>query len=672
MKTRLARSFFLSVAITSLNPAHSADANAGDRNYAFIEEAFTDSLDLPMVLTPSRMATPIHESPSAVTVIDRELIRASGATSVVEVLRFVPGMSVFYEDDWKAGVRYHGPSDNGSARHVQVLVDGRSVYQPGYAQVYWDWMGVNLNEVERIEVVRGPSNATHGVNAFSGTIHIITRHAQDTLGSNLALLTTDYDRAAVHAQHGASFANGDGAWRIDVDLENKEGFDKTYNHARTALIENNDSSQLRNINYRLDFSPNLDNDFSFHVGLLRGKVDQGEIGYDPAPPHTLEVESRYLNTSLLHRVDEHATWKLRFSHQEMDQENPWFATYSTGGITLTGFLNDDRFEKMTELSAQYENRWTPTLRTITGLDLRRDQVRGETWFGHNDWISSWRKHVFINSEFSLEEATKLHIGIAADHVAHLHRTDWTHNVALTHSPTANQGLRVGWGHAVRVPDLYESKANWSYTLTNPFTYSDQYGLASADVVPEKIESFELGWNATGLWNTLDTDLRIFQNRSTNLIDTTTDYGVADPYKTYTNQDWSRHRGYELMLDWQATAKTRLRGNYSHVFHLSSNNPLLEESLPRDIGSLLLVQTLGSGYEASAAFHFLGSYDGTNHLPEHPYRRYDLRLSKSTQVGSTPLTWTLLWQHQRDLTTPENGNNISDDHGRLTGILEFKF
>ena len=569
-------------------------------------------------------------------------------------------------------MRYHGPSDNGSARHLQVLVDGRSVYQPGYAQVYWDWIGLDLSEIQRIEVVRGPSNATHGVNAFSGTIHIITRHTQDTLGSNLTLLVSDHDRSSSHLQHGKSFANGDGAWRIDVNLENKEGFDKTYNSDRTAIIENNDGSQLRSINYRLDFSPDLDHDFSLHAGVLRGEIDQGEIGYDPAPPHTLDLESRYINASMFHRVSEDASWTLRMSHQEMDQENPWFSTYTTGGITLTGNLNDDRFEKMTEISAQYQNRWSPYLRTITGLDLRRDQVRGETWFGHNDWISSWRKHAFLNSELSLQDDTQLHIGIAADHVGHLHRTDWTHNLALTHSPAPHHGLRASWARALRVPDLYESKADWSYTLTSPITYRDQYGLASPNVEPEKIESIELGWNAMKLWGALDADVRIFQNHSTRLIDTITNYSVPDPYKTYTNEDWSRYRGYEFMLDWAATSSTRLRANYSHVFHLSSNNPQLEDSSPRDIGSLLIAEKLGSGYEASAAFHFLGSFDGTNHLPERPYRRYDLRLSKTTQLGSTPLKWSLLWQHQRDLTTPENGNNISDDHSRLTGILELKF
>gem|GEM_PF-5359285 len=671
MKPSTTCSLFV-VFATLANSAHGASASTGDHNAAFIEEVFTDNFSLPVVLTPSRMATPIQESPSAVTVIDRELIRASGAQSVVEALRLVPGLSVFYEDDWKAGVRYHGPSDNGSARHLQVLVDGRSVYQPGYAQVYWDWMGVDLSEVERIEVVRGPSNATHGVNAFSGTIHIFTRHALDTLGSKVSVLTSDQNTSSLHLQHGTSFSNGDGAWRIDVDLENKDGFDQTYNNDRSAIIENNDGSQLRNIDYRLDFSPDLDNEISLHLGLLRGEIDQGEIDYGPAPPHTLDIESRYLNIHLLHRPNDESSWKLRFSHQEMDQENPWFATYSTGGMTLTGNLNDDRFEKMTELSGQYENRWSPHFRTITGLDLRRDQVRGETWFGHNDWISSWRKHAFVNTEYQLREDTQLHFGIAADHVGHLQRTDWTHNLALTHSPAANQGLRASWGRAVRVPDLYETKADWSYTLTSPIIYRDQYGLATAGIVPEKIESFDLGWNARRLWNQLDTEVRLFSDHATQLIETSTDYSVPDPYKTYINQDWSRFRGYELMLDWQATANTRVRGNYSHISHLSSNNESLIESTPRDIGSLLAIHKLGQGYEASVAFHYLGTFDGTQYLPEHPYRRYDLRLSKRTKIGNTPLEWTLLWQHQRDLTTPENGNNISDDHSRLTGVLELKF
>jgi iron complex outermembrane receptor protein len=663
MKTRFARSFFLSVAITSLtHPAHSADADAGDRNYAFIEEVFADSLNLPVVLTPSRMATPIHESPSAVTVIDRELIRASGAQSIVEALRLVPGLVVSYEDSWKPSIRYHGPTDNGSARHLQVLVDGRSVYQPGYAQVYWDWLGINLEDIERIEVVRGPATATHGANAMMGTIQIITRHSADTPGSQFRLSTSSHEDR-YQLSHSKKFDLG--SWRISVGTQEKSGFDKTYDANDRYLIDKHDGSDIQNLNFRLDLTPDIETEIQVNAGLLQGDIGQGMSGYTAVPPHELETKTRFIQADIAQFTSDSSTWRLRASHQELDQENRWV----TNGVA---WANEDRFERMSELEIEHERRWSANFRAISGINMRLDQVRGETWFGHNDWIKKWRQHGFVNTETRLTPTTLLHAGLALDHVEHLDETNWSHNLAVTQSLSKGQSWRLGWGRSLRYPDLFEELGDWAHRLSNGTTL--YHGLATPGLKPEQTDSIEIGYIASQLFDQLNIDIKLFEEKSSNLTDTTDDQTCADgsSCKTSINQDTSRSRGYEFQLDWQTTKNTRLRGNYSRITHFSSNDTALEESTPRHVGSALAIFDLPNEYEASAAFHYLGSYDGTKNLPEHPYRRYDIRLTKNLHIGSTPLSWTILWQHQRDLTTPENGNNISDDHSRLTGILELKF
>lgn len=129
---------------------------------------------MPTVLSASRLVQPINEVPVAITVIDRELIEASSAVNVAELLRLVPGFQVTYTEGIDAITTYQGFADQLS-RRMQVLVDGRPVYNPGISGVIWSALPLTLDEIERIEVVRGANAAAYGSNAFLGTINIITR-----------------------------------------------------------------------------------------------------------------------------------------------------------------------------------------------------------------------------------------------------------------------------------------------------------------------------------------------------------------------------------------------------------------------------------------------------------------------------------------------------------------
>lgn len=128
----------------------------------------------PIVLSASRLAQPLSEAPAAVTVIDREMIEASGFIEIADLLRLVPGFQVGLSS-WNSSIAatYHGQSD-ALPRRMEVLVDGRSVYI-SVLNVDWHDLGVELADVDRIEVVRGPSSPVYGANAFIATVNIITR-----------------------------------------------------------------------------------------------------------------------------------------------------------------------------------------------------------------------------------------------------------------------------------------------------------------------------------------------------------------------------------------------------------------------------------------------------------------------------------------------------------------
>lgn len=132
--------------------------------------------ELPVVASVSRLPQRIADAPASVTVIDRDMIRASGARSLNDIFRLVPGFQTFAHSDTSARVNYHGITDhNDYSPRVQVLLDGRSLHSPLFRNgVNWGLIPVALEDIERIEVVRGSNTVSYGTNAFLGVINIIT------------------------------------------------------------------------------------------------------------------------------------------------------------------------------------------------------------------------------------------------------------------------------------------------------------------------------------------------------------------------------------------------------------------------------------------------------------------------------------------------------------------
>ena len=129
------------------------------------------------VTTASKEPEEVWKTPAAVFVITQDDIRRSGATSIPEVLRLAPGVEVAQvdSDHWSVGIRGFGAV---LASKLLVLIDGRSVYTPLFAGVYWQAQATPLEDIERIEVIRGPGGTIWGANAVDGIINIITKKRQ--------------------------------------------------------------------------------------------------------------------------------------------------------------------------------------------------------------------------------------------------------------------------------------------------------------------------------------------------------------------------------------------------------------------------------------------------------------------------------------------------------------
>jgi iron complex outermembrane receptor protein len=155
------------------------------------------------VTSVSKDPRQVMRTPAAISVITQEDIRRSGATSIPEALRLVPGVEVarIDGDHWSVAIR--GLAGQFS-KDLLVLIDGRSVYTPLFAGVYWDVQNVMLDDVDRIEVIRGPGGTIWGANAVNGVINIITKSAEDTHGAIVTLGGGNVDQGTGSIRYGGT------------------------------------------------------------------------------------------------------------------------------------------------------------------------------------------------------------------------------------------------------------------------------------------------------------------------------------------------------------------------------------------------------------------------------------------------------------------------------------
>src|ERR1700730_14435802 len=233
------------------------------------------------VTTTSKEPIKASRTPAAIYVITQEDIRRSGATSIPEALRLAPGVEVARADSntWSIGVRGFAST---LSRDVLVLIDGRTVYTPLYAGVYWQVQDTVLEDVERIEVIRGPGGTIWGANAVNAVINIITKSSKDTRGMLVSTGGGNIDQGFVNLRYGG-------------------GNDKSFNYRIYGKAFNEgpefhpngssfDSSRMGRTVFRTDVDLHNRDTFTFQGDLYNGDAGQSVGITTYSPPYMTNVQ----------------------------------------------------------------------------------------------------------------------------------------------------------------------------------------------------------------------------------------------------------------------------------------------------------------------------------------------------------------------------------------------
>jgi iron complex outermembrane receptor protein len=617
--------------------------------------------ELPVVLTASRLAQPQSEAPAAVTVIDRQMIRAAGVRNLSEVFRLVPGFQVGFENGHRHVVGYHGLADEFS-RRLQVLIDGRSVYLPSFGGVSWSDLPVALDDIERIEVIRGPNAASYGANSFLAIISITTRHAADAPGgyARVTAGSNDIRDGVVRAAGG----EGNLYYRLTTAYQQDSGYG-----------QRNDSRRITLMNGRVDARPGEHDDLEYQFGYNEGPRGRGYAGSLENYPHDQEITSRFQQLRWRHRLqsgDEVAV-QFYYNHHESDEQVLSLPIPLLGGFQVP--INYDIRSERYDLELQHTAGLGESLRLVWGAGARLDLVEWPGFLGSAEPLENRYARLFANLEWHATPRLILNASAMAEH-SEMTGSDLSPRVAVNYQFVPGHTLRAAVSSATRQPVLIEEHGDARFCLNAACTLFDQSFYSTGNLKPERILSNELGYFGR-LTPALTLDLRLFRDFVTRLItgyDAYYDDSLPDDEAVdFRHGDKAMLTGSELQLQWQPERDTRVILGYANVLIESHDIDMnYSKSAPRNSVSLLGMKELGDGWQASAAFYY---QDGMRFVGEHPIgplRRLDTRLARRFALDGARGEAALVLQNMlgKQITYDDEAST-SDRVGFLTLSLHFR-
>ncbi|MFO7543473.1 MAG: TonB-dependent receptor [Thiobacillus sp.] len=606
----------------------SALAPVSTARAAVTESAFLD--ELPVVLSVSRMSQPQNEAPAAVTIIDQEMIRASGFRDIPDLLRLVPGFSVAYTRDntWAAG--YHGLADAFS-RRLQVLVDGRSIYSATYGLVNWVELPLAIDDIERIEVVRGPNAATYGANAFFSVINIVTKDPSQVPGGFASVQYGEQGMAGATLRYGGG--GEDLSYRLTFSAQNRDRFEtdivdagvpgKLFEEGRTYLL-----------NGRMTYRLSAIDELSAQFGVSVADLQSGRLLSPPTPIHFLEprqqdTDTRYVQARFRRALNADDEWSLQLYHTWSDLKAParvpsdWLGL--PAGATVVG--DTDAIQSRTNIEFQAGSRLSPELRMIWGAEARHERVQAPLYFGDDTARTGTLGRAFANLEWRARPDLLVHGGAMLEH-HYFTGFDVSPRLAVNYDLAPGHTLRLNVSQAYRTPTFLEQEGYYVYRTTTG-AIVDVVGRAIYDLKPERIRSHEMAYVGFFKSLMLQMDAKLFYDKVDDFITTEHVAGELNPL----NSGGFEVRGGEVQLNWQPTSALRLTAQYARV-HIDSSAILhaidddVQPSAPRDSFSLLARYNLGGGWMASGGLYHSGRLtwlgDGD---PTPAFTRVDARLAR---------------------------------------------
>jgi len=578
--------------------------------------------------------TPLDKAPAAAAVVRPDDIRRLGITTIPEALRMVPGLDVARIDSHQWAISARGFNAE-FANKLLILIDGRTVYGPAYGGVNWGMQDIMLEDLDRIEVIRGPGASLWGANAVNGVINVLSKSAKDTQGLLVSGSGGSEDQPSAAVRYGGQLVTNL-YYRVYGKYFNREGLVTS-----TGADADDDWDSLQG-GARLDWEPTDENKFTLQGSLYNDFVHENENVVLLTPPYMTitNVENHDSGNNVLGR------WTCQFAE--------------ASSLSLQAYY--DHFEQEQVGSRETQDAYDVDAQLRFPVGERHDIICG---LGYHYTTAKYPPNFFLTWT-PPEQHSRLYSAFVQDEIALSPKifsatfgSKFEHNdvtgleiqpsARLLWTPTDKQTVWAAVSRAVRTPSRYESGARVNYSISsipsppNPAPLGLVSLFGNPDAESENLIAYELGYRIQAT-RQLSFDFAGFYNHYDELLrfvpgDSYVQGPVVVYPQTIENAGSADTFGCELAAEWKVTDNWRLLAGYSWLHaNLHPNAPAFQGN-PEQQFQLRSYLDLPGNLEFNAAGYFVGRQVapaglGTDTIPA--YFRLDLGLvwrpTKTLEIG----------------------------------------
>ena len=623
--------------------------------------------------TPTRLKQSLADVPASVTVISAKMISDYGIRNVPEALRFVPGMAVTQVSGTDYRINYHGTSII-SPRRLNVLIDGMSVYRPAFAIVDWKSIPIAIEDIERIEVTRGPASASYGANSTLAVVNIISKDPGDVEGTTLKTTYGSDGAGSVLARHGGKL-NDSTTFRMSLEQTSDGGFDTISYGGATA----HDTTRLNKLTFRSTTELANDESVDLQASFVQGKLENQIIDrYQASFPDvystdyfvkglwrkTISANHEVQVQAYLSQHDNKQSWRTcpptaLFLPElgTLYRANPSYVNAILAGRVPSGgtaednrlavaaltaiarlgasalqptcvTTNHDYTERRADIDLQSTYVASPAFRVVYGLGFRKDSGDSQTFLAGQVTNTTWR--AFANAEYKPISFLSINGGGFYEH-ASLAGASFSPRIAFNFHLNENHTIRFVGSKATRMPDIKEQSAKWSYYATDfsqPLNgategYFYQSATSPGGLVGENISSREIGLLSNFPSSGLLLDARFFHDKLTDLISEKISLASFEP----TNSNHATLKGAELQLGYSPSERWSINLGYAYLRNIASNDTE-QTQYARTSGSIAVSHLSNTGWRTSLAYMIYNAKTAG----QTPFSRGDLTVTKSFRLG----------------------------------------
>lgn len=643
------------------------NANTIYANENYIDE---DSLfdEVETVVGATRLKQKITKAPVSVTIIDSEMIEASGAVDLHDLLRFVPGFFPFSVSGNEIGVTSHFDANDLPSR-LEVRIDGRSVYLAIFDTVDWVSLGIDVLDIDHIEVVRGTSAPVYGSNAFLGAINIVTKGSllqkhQTTLRATVGSINTNN----FTLNHSGNIS--DVEYFLSLNSQSNTGF-TPFIEGPDPFFKNEDDRESLNIKLQGSYTPDILNNFTFDLGLGTNDIEIPSRT-DPRGFSNRIHKTNHQSLKWVRGIgDNPSTYSLNRSYFELRDNLSYGFLSNLLGVSpeqipfiLPGQQDQEIFLDKNKgyserIDFEYEKQFKSSekLNVVFGVGTRKETVKSLFLLGDETQTQNTLRF-FSNADYQVTDKANINFGFLFEKKESL-MSVFSPRLALNYQLDETQTIRGSVAQGFHSPSQAINRANRAVRLEDG-SLINVFQLSTDEIKPERIDSLELAYLRR--WPEVGTqlDVKLFHERIGDIV-TNTNMAFTDidmSVNVFGNNGFLRNKGLELQLEHSFLSVPNLDMRLAYAYidsevrsQQAGTSFTFRNGIPKHSGTLMLNKKTKNDYRLSTILHYqsdaANNDEGIKRVDFNIGKKIDLSNSKTAKIN---LNIQNAFNHNKDFTS----------------------